>query len=259
MTAVGHHTCMDVDLLHPLGVGAAMYFIYIYKKDARGLFILPSVSIITETEMCFFNCIVYNNLNKYMYTNTNSNTSTSAQHIYTLISSWLIDDRLYRAILWSALLSTHCTCMWLYMSDQLYSVFLDIHQSGVYSAGMASATWNCSRLGASPVHTIQPCTMSLHAKPHMWGACVFSCNLPLALLAEWPGSFTCYCGNTGVTEIAHFQPSGGGRRGKLYPSYHYTVTTRMIPALRWAAVRAILMFHWLWWVKSQDSVHGPQL
>ena len=24
------------------------------------------------------------------------------------------------------------------------------------------------------------------------------CDLPPALLAEWPGSFTCYCGNTGV-------------------------------------------------------------
>ena len=35
-----------------------------------------------------------------------------------------------------------------------------------YSAGMAGATWNCSRLGASSVYTIQPCTMSLHAKPH---------------------------------------------------------------------------------------------
>ena len=35
-----------------------------------------------------------------------------------------------------------------------------------YNAGMAGATWNCSRLGASPVYTIQPCTMSLHAKPH---------------------------------------------------------------------------------------------
>ena len=32
---------------------------------------------------------------------------------------------------------------------------------------------------------------------------------------------------------------GGGR---LY-TYRYTVTTRMTPALRWAAVRAILMFH----------------
>ena len=28
--------------------------------------------------------------------------------------------------------------------------------------------------------------------------CVFRCNLPPALSAEWPGSFTCHCGNTGV-------------------------------------------------------------
>ena len=34
---------------------------------------------------------------------------------------------------------------------------------------------------------------------------------------------------------------GGGGRGRLY-TYRYIVTTRMIPALRWAAVRAILMF-----------------
>ena len=34
---------------------------------------------------------------------------------------------------------------------------------------------------------------------------------------------------------------GGGGRGRLY-NYRYTVTTRMIPALRWAAMRAILMF-----------------
>ena len=34
---------------------------------------------------------------------------------------------------------------------------------------------------------------------------------------------------------------GGGGRGRLY-TYRYNVTTRMIPALRWAAMRAILMF-----------------
>ena len=33
---------------------------------------------------------------------------------------------------------------------------------------------------------------------------------------------------------------GGGGRGWI--TYRYTVTTRMISALRWAAVRAILMF-----------------
>ena len=51
---------------------------------------------------------------------------------------------------------------------------------------------------------------------------------------------------------------GGG--GKLY-TYHYTVTSRMIPAQRWAAMRAILMFQKFSrkrWTKSQDSVNKPQ-
>ena len=30
---------------------------------------------------------------------------------------------------------------------------------------------------------------------------MFTCNLPPALLAERPGYFTCYCGNTGVEQI----------------------------------------------------------
>ena len=34
---------------------------------------------------------------------------------------------------------------------------------------------------------------------------------------------------------------GVGGRGRLY-TYRYTVTTRMFPVLRWAAMRAILMF-----------------
>ena len=34
---------------------------------------------------------------------------------------------------------------------------------------------------------------------------------------------------------------GNGGKGRVY-TYRYTVTTRMTPALRWAAMRAILMF-----------------
>ena len=30
------------------------------------------------------------------------------------------------------------------------------------------------------------------------GVCEFRCKPPPALLAEWPGSFACHCGNTGV-------------------------------------------------------------
>ena len=35
---------------------------------------------------------------------------------------------------------------------------------------------------------------------------------------------------------------GGEGEGDLY-TFHYTVTTRMTSALRWAAMRAILLFH----------------
>ena len=34
----------------------------------------------------------------------------------------------------------------------------------------------------------------------------------------------------------------GKEEGRLY-TYRYTLTTTMTPALRWAAMRAILMFH----------------
>ena len=51
---------------------------------------------------------------------------------------------------------------------------------------------------------------------------------------------------------------GGWGRGRLY-IYQNTVTTRMTPALRWAAIRAFLVFHSLWGTKSQDRVHKPQL
>ena len=35
-----------------------------------------------------------------------------------------------------------------------------------------------------------------------------------------------------------------GEEGDYNYTYRYTFTTRMIPALRWAAMRAILMFQW---------------
>ena len=48
-----------------------------------------------------------------------------------------------------------------------------------------------------------------------------------------------------------------GVRGRLY-TYRYIVTTRMTPALRWAAMRAILMFHNCEG-QSHKTVHRPQL
>ena len=81
----------------------------------------------------------------------------------------------------------------------------NIHRSSVLTAlfgcCMAGATWNCCHLGERSVYTIQLCISLLHSAPHEYSACVFSCNLPPALLAEWLGSFTSYCGNTGVEQI----------------------------------------------------------
>ena len=105
----------------------------------------------------------------------------------------------------------------------LHGAFLySIHRSGIFTAlfgYMASAMWNCCRLGACSLYAVQPrlqalvydileegagkrcfytsmhqLTRSLYSKPLY---CVFSCNLPPALLAEWPGSFLCYSGNSG--------------------------------------------------------------
>ena len=48
----------------------------------------------------------------------------------------------------------------------------------------------------------------------------------------------------------------GGGGGEYIPIATLLPPER--PALRWAAMRAILTFDWLWGTKSQDSVHRPQ-
>ena len=61
------------------------------------------------------------------------------------------------------------------------------------------AMWNCCHLGTFCVlHTTMHYITSLHTQPHIYGVCVFSCNLPPTLLAEWLGSFTDYCSNKGL-------------------------------------------------------------
>ena len=78
-------------------------------------------------------------------------------------------------------------------------------QYNIYNAVWLLDGWchvkNCFCLGAFSVHrTTMHHATSLHAKPHTHGACLYSCNMPPALLAEWPVSFTCYCGNTVTQE-----------------------------------------------------------
>ena len=63
-------------------------------------------------------------------------------------------------------------------------------------------TWLVPReTSAFSVHIL--CTPYSHAPvysfiwSHILYICVFSCNLPPVLLAEWPWSFACYCSNMG--------------------------------------------------------------
>ena len=66
-----------------------------------------------------------------------------------------------------------------------------------------SASWDdCGWRAACELVSRQVPILCLHSgtvSPLHWvkGVCVVRCNLPLALLADWPGSFTCHCDNTG--------------------------------------------------------------
>ena len=82
----------------------------------------------------------------------------------TCVCDWWSLIKCYSPLSWADSLCSHVVLHeWL----AFYGEFFDIHQSGVsYSVGMAGATGNCSCLGAFSVYTMQPCTMSLHAKPH---------------------------------------------------------------------------------------------
>ena len=74
------------------------------------------------------------------------------------------------------------------------------------SVHSGSAGWDdCGRMFPDKLRVSSVPTLFLHSGTVnplrlRWvkGVCVFSYNLSHALLAEWPGSFTCYCGNTGV-------------------------------------------------------------
>ena len=67
--------------------------------------------------------------------------------------------------------------------------------------------------------------------------------------------------STETTRIIRDGEKGGGvwrwGRGRLY-THRYTVTTRMTPAVRWAAMRAIKLFHYCEG-QSHKIVHRPQL
>ena len=110
--------------------------------------------------------------------------------------SWLLCIYIER-VPFSALKHTHCThvaCDSKWVTVAFHSIleyslkWCNTALSGFY---MADANWNCCHLGACSVYTIQPCTSlqcQLFEATYIQGV-LFSCNLPPAFWAKWPGSF----------------------------------------------------------------------
>ena len=69
-------------------------------------------------------------------------------------------------------------------------------ETTVTKCSMTSCTWARFLIGSNTLPGQR------HSQPNWlcWvkDVCMFRCNLPPALLAEWPESFTCHCSNTGV-------------------------------------------------------------
>ena len=78
---------------------------------------------------------------------------------------------------------------------------------------MDGASWNCCRLGANS-RIIHHTTM--HQFKVSQDAYMLSFNLPLALWAEWLGSFTCYCGNTGVERLQKWESAQTVDPGEMF-------------------------------------------
>ena len=95
-----------------------------------------------------------------------------------------LNDRRYYywSLLYSAILRSQADSLRshviLHERIAFYSAFLNIHRSGVLTALVWLVPHETAAISARSVYTMQPCIMSLHAKPHTYGVCVFSCNLP---------------------------------------------------------------------------------
>ena len=112
---------------------------------------------------------------------------TEAQRFKELsITDWLT---IAYIALFSTLLSrlTALTCGSTWVTSFLERVFWISTKVLYLSAGMAGATWNCCRLSASSVYTIQPCSMSLHTKPHAYHyyRVLNGCKTPIYLLTYY--------------------------------------------------------------------------
>ena len=110
-----------------------------------------------------------------LFVNSKADTQyIKADPSVSLLIDWLIDDHLYSAILRS-LEQTHCTRLWLDMSDKLFIArfFEYIHRSGVLTAlawlvphetAATSAQVLCTPYNHAPCHFMQSHIRKVYAR-----------------------------------------------------------------------------------------------
>ena len=97
----------------------------------------------------------------------------------------------------SRLIALACDSTWVTSFSNRRLKKKKIYQSHVLTALTWPVPHETAAVSVRSVYTIQPCTMSLHIKSHIhkvYASLAVTCH-SVALLAEWPGSCTCYCGN----------------------------------------------------------------
>ena len=118
-------------------------------------------------------------------------------------------NHIYWSLLYSAVprswAGSLCSHVILHEWIAFYSAFLNIHRSGVLTAlawpvpQESAARESQSRRVLRTPYKHAPCHFMQSHIRKVYACLAVTCYL--RFLAEWPGSFTCYCGNTGVELI----------------------------------------------------------
>ena len=98
---------------------------------------------------------------------------------------------------------------------------------------LAVATWNCDRLGARSVYTIQPCTSLRYHFMQSYIHRVHACLAVTCHLHFWQNDryhFTCYCGNMELERIQKWESAHGEN---IFPP----LLLGLKPATFWPRVR----------------------
>ena len=87
-------------------------------------------------------------------------------------------------------------------------------ETTVAECSLTSCLWDLFLIGS---HTMPAQRLSQPTPTSLGQRCMFRCNLPPALLVEWPGSFTCHCRNPGVEYESTHKVNSGEENSPRYP------------------------------------------